>query len=279
MRLQTLLVPQSRINAYHTIESLIYSTLMLAAIALEMHCLKGDIGVMLFFESHWLRRLSGLSVYNLLLIILIGLLLSGNRFYSLIRHRLMEQIIARSMLQDDLMRSWIQPVFASAFNSQGDGCSGDLLQALKRVLFCFWEKVQGSINTLSYQTHIIPRIARFILDYPGTILMQDRAPSHQAITTIEELHQQGITTLKWPPYSPDLNPIETVWNIMKDWIQHQYGHIDNITSYPQLRRVVQEAWDAVPNEHICKLIKSMPARCQAVINSNGGNTIYSVLVS
>jgi hypothetical protein len=140
--------------------------------------------------------------------------------------------------------------------------------------FCFWEKDWGSINAASYQAHIIPRISPFILDHPGTILMQDGAPGHRASTTLAELCQRGITILEWPPYSPDLNPIETVWNIMKDWIQHHYGHLDNITSYPQLRRIVQEAWDAVPEERVSGLIKSMSARCQAVIDANGGHTMY-----
>jgi len=61
---------------------------------------------------------------------------------------------------------------------------------------------------------------------------------------------------------------------MKDWIQRHYGHIDNITSYPRLRSIIQEAWEAVPNERIRELIESMPARCQAVIDANGGHTIY-----
>ena len=61
---------------------------------------------------------------------------------------------------------------------------------------------------------------------------------------------------------------------MKDWIQHHYGYIENITSYPQLQHVVQKAWDAVPNKHIYELIKSISARRQAIINSNGGHTIF-----
>ena len=82
------------------------------------------------------------------------------------------------------------------------------------------------------------------------ILMQDGAPGHCAAETIEDLHQRGITILKWPPYSPDLNPIETLWNIMKNWIQHKYGHIDTISSYTRLRAIIIEAWEAIPDERI-----------------------------
>ena len=64
--------------------------------------------------------------------------------------------------------------------------------------------------------HIISRIAEYIHDHPGIIFIQDGAPSHRAAATIEDLNQRGITILELPPYSSDLNPIEALWNTMKD---------------------------------------------------------------
>ena len=43
---------------------------------------------------------------------------------------------------------------------------------------------------------------------------------------------------------PDLNPIEHIWGLMKDYIELHYGHIDK--SKPQdLRVMVLEAWDSI----------------------------------
>lgn len=44
----------------------------------------------------------------------------------------------------------------------------------------------------------------------GLIFMQDNAPGHAAAITIEDLRERGIDIVQWPPFSPDLNPIETV---------------------------------------------------------------------
>jgi transposase len=53
--------------------------------------------------------------------------------------------------------------------------------------------------------------------------MQDGAPGHAAAATLAKMRERGIIMIHWPPYSPDLNPIETVWNIMKDYIERKWG--------------------------------------------------------
>ena len=82
--------------------------------------------------------------------------------------------------------------------------------------------------------------------------MQDNAKPHTAKATTKELEARGIQTLPHPPYSPDLNPIEMVWNWMKDYIEKNYPEK---MSYDALRKAVKEAWEAVPESFLRGLIE------------------------
>jgi transposase len=142
----------------------------------------------------------------------------------------------------------------------------------------FWEKDWGTITSESYQERVVPLIQGWInqrrqQDWAEElILMQDNAPSHNARDTLRELAERFVRVLEWPPYSPDLNPIESVWNWMKHWIQDHYG--EEITGEDAIRTAVWEAWNALPESYLQELVESMPARCQAVIDANGMHIPY-----
>nr|KAG5695044.1 hypothetical protein BaRGS_032537 [Batillaria attramentaria] len=80
------------------------------------------------------------------------------------------------------------------------------------------------------------------------------------------LQQQGIRALQWPSLSPDLNPIE-----------HFLDHLQREprpTTARQLEQALRQVWNNVNMATVNRLIHSMPARCQAVINACGGHTGY-----
>lgn len=104
-------------------------------------------------------------------------------------------------------------------------------------------------------------------------LMQDSAPAHAASTTRDDLSQRNIEVINWPPFSPDLNPIENCWNWMKDYQDQKWG--DEYCSLEVERTRILECWEkAVTDERLEQLIREMPARCAAVIAAEGGPTKY-----
>lgn len=123
----------------------------------------------------------------------------------------------------------------------------------------FWEKDWGSITQWSYCEHVVPLVGQYISQHPELQFQQDNASGHAAAYTRLQLSQHGIIPIFWPANSPDLNPIESLWNWMKDWIDDYDPTVHR--NYRRLRATVQAAWDAVPHEKIVDLVKSMPERC------------------
>ena len=69
--------------------------------------------------------------------------------------------------------------------------------------------------------------------------------------------------------SPDMNPIEHLWDILKRRVRKH-----NAQTLAGLRNALQEEWDNLEQEEIRNLIKSMPQRIEELLNARGGNTHY-----
>jgi hypothetical protein len=130
----------------------------------------------------------------------------------------------------------------------------------------FWEKEWGIVNSERYDTYILSGIQAFIRQHPleGYIFMHDGAGPHRSIKTKFNLFRREIRNIQFPPYSPDLNLIEHVWNWMKNWIQEHYWKAryrpDRI-SFAELRMIIWEAWNAIPDDYIQTLYNSWWKRC------------------
>ena len=76
--------------------------------------------------------------------------------------------------------------------------------------------------------------------------------------------------MDWPANSPDLNPIEHLWDLLKRRLQSRPQAPDLQTLGENLR----EEWNAFPQEIIRSLIQSMANRCAEVRRNRGGHTHY-----
>lgn len=107
-------------------------------------------------------------------------------------------------------------------------------------------------------------------DPDGTpTLMEDGAPIHTARVSRGWREEQGFEKLEWPACSPDLNPIENVWAILKDAVQHRRIRPRNIG---EMVAALNEEWVQIREEFLTRLYTSLPERIQAVITAGGGHT-------
>lgn len=112
----------------------------------------------------------------------------------------------------------------------------------------------------------------------GDIFMHDNAPVHTAHIVQGLLTDRRIKVMEWPPYSPDLNPIENLWKLMKAEIYKLRPDLtdapNNAATHTVLVNTAQEAWQGLREQVLCKLSDTMPNRVQAVLRAQGWYTKY-----
>ncbi len=101
------------------------------------------------------------------------------------------------------------------------------------------------------------------------IFQQDLAHAHTAKSTKSWLNDHGVGVLDWPANSPDLNPIENLWSIVKRKMRNKRPK-----NADELKATVKETWASIPPQQCHKLITSMPRRIEAVIKAKGAPTKY-----
>ncbi len=104
------------------------------------------------------------------------------------------------------------------------------------------------------------------------MLVSTGAPFHVYKRICQEyLAANNVQVMDWPPYSPDMNPIEHVWDNLDRRVCQR---IPLPTTLVELPAALLEEWDAIPMAEINTLITSMPRRVQALMGANGGHTRY-----
>jgi hypothetical protein len=135
-------------------------------------------------------------------------------------------------------------------------------------------KVQGNAMTQKYYVeNLLPvyvdaiKYMRSIDDKPW-LLQEDGDPSHgmrKAGLAQEYKDTYNIQNLVHPAQSPDLNPIEGIWAIIKQRLRRRI-----FDSEEEMKEGLQEEWDKITLEEIRYRIADMPRRCAALIKSGGG---------
>lgn len=108
--------------------------------------------------------------------------------------------------------------------------------------------------------------------YPGVgwRLQLDNATPHTAVATAATLETHGVPELLFqPPHSPDLNPIENVWTVMKKRLESE-----TFNNLAGLRRAVKDIWQSFTVSDLENITSSMPDRIEEVLAGDGGHTHY-----
>ena len=134
--------------------------------------------------------------------------------------------------------------------------------------------VQGTMNQMKYvemrEGRLLRQVTKWFPD-KNFIFQQDGAPCHTGKMSMKWFKTKKIRVLKWPGNSPDMNPIENVWEVLKNEI-----HSQPITTKNELIDQLIKVWfHSKQITNLCKkLIESMPNRIKALKDAKGGQTKY-----
>ncbi|GFU65248.1 transposable element Tcb1 transposase [Trichonephila clavipes] len=103
------------------------------------------------------------------------------------------------------------------------------------------------------------------------ILMDDNCRPHRANLVEDFLFEEGIVRMEWPACSPDMNPIEHVWDALRRRVSGRQTHPQTLQ---ELEKAILEKWDRIPQLVINSLIDSMPQRCSTLLAVRGNHTPY-----
>ena len=109
------------------------------------------------------------------------------------------------------------------------------------------------------------------LDQSDIVFQQDNDPKHTSRAATRWFQNNNVEVLEWPAQSPDLNPIEYLWQHLKKQLAK---YETELTSMHELWERVEVEWEKIPTQVCIDLIESMPRRIAAVLKAKGGYTKY-----
>ena len=119
-----------------------------------------------------------------------------------------------------------------------------------------------------YRNALLPS-ARHHFARSSWFLLGDNDPKHRSNYTSTWRSAHRIVTLPWPSMSSDMNPIESLWSILKKKVTYRRPH-----TIKDLIKAINKEWNNLPNELALRLSNSMKSRIEALIDASGDYTMY-----
>jgi transposase len=136
-------------------------------------------------------------------------------------------------------------------------------------LCCINGGLDAELYTTILKEDYLDTLDWYALTPKETIFQHDNDPKHKAKLTQAWLKDHEIAVLDWPAQSPDLNPIEHLWNEVERRLKQ---HPEPPTRQSELWEKLEEVWNGIEADVCLKLINTMPERIMDVIKAKGGYT-------
>jgi hypothetical protein len=133
----------------------------------------------------------------------------------------------------------------------------------------------GNLTGQKYRDNVLaPRVVPHFDNHAladRSMFMDDNARPHRARIVQHVLQQEAVQTITWPAMSPDINPIEHVWDFIFQKINQRNPKCQNIY---ELRTAILQEWQQFPQEWLRRRVRGMTWRVTELHNKRGGYTRY-----
>ena len=133
--------------------------------------------------------------------------------------------------------------------------------------YSFREIMDGPYFVQILREHLIPNARRQF--GRRWRLQMGNDPKHRSRVALNFMDEQVPEILEWPSNSPDVNPVENLWSIMKRRVEKRRP-----SNHDELDQYLHEEWQNVDISIVINLINSMRKRCLALIASRGERISY-----
>ena len=140
------------------------------------------------------------------------------------------------------------------------------------------EAPRGGCSARTYRDMLADQLPQFLGD--DMCFQHDNARIHTAQLIREYLDENNITYIDdWPPYSPDLDPIEHLWSELRDRLVHYCDdngsiNVEGQNQEDKVKRALTLAWNDIEESYIEACTTSFLARLDAIIQVDGWYTKY-----
>ncbi len=137
--------------------------------------------------------------------------------------------------------------------------------------------LKSTVNAAIYQEiswKLFFLLLRSFMEMLISFSSKDLAPVHTAKGTKSWFNDHGVTVIDWLANSPDLNPKENLWGIVKRKMRDTRPN-----NADDLKAAIKATWSSITPEQCHRLIAFMPRRIDAVIHAKGGPTKYWVHIN
>ena len=129
--------------------------------------------------------------------------------------------------------------------------------------------IQGNLTAVRYRDQVLMPHVLPLVNAHNFTFQHDNARPHVARVCRDFLNQNNVQVLDWPPYSPDLNPIEHLWDALDRRVRKRVNVPNNVA---QLQLALIQEWNDIPQRTIGNLVGSMVRRVRAATAARSGHT-------